>query len=407
MKAIIESEMPRHLEKWGSMGGENWGTMSIWNQNVAILEDFANNRIPYVLQFFSERFDFHNSMAEIELNVAQPGAGKIKLNSIILDEYPWCGTYFKDVPVQITALPELGYKFAGWTGITPADSISTTIVLSNNLIITALFEQKDNPETSLVINEVNYNSSDDFNPDDWVELYNPNTFTVDLSGWMFKDEDDIHIFNFPEGFILDSEEYIVLCRDTTAFLTFFPEVTSCLGNLDFGLSGNGELIRLYDSQGTLVDFFTYDDEDPWPVEPDGNGPALALINPSLDNTVAENWAPSVEHGTPGELNEVDIVGIADLSTPGVFYLGQNYPNPFNPTTTINFSIPENEYVNLVIYNIMGQQICELAAETMDAGTHFIVWNGRDNQGNAVSSGVYILRLQSGERIATKKMLLMK
>ena len=77
-----------------------------------------------------------------------------------------------------------------------------------------------------------------------------------------------------------------------------------MGNFGFGLSGGGELLRLFDSNGQLVDKVEYNDIAPWPTEPDGAGPTLELINPSLENDMASNWAASSGNGTPGAVNSV-------------------------------------------------------------------------------------------------------
>ena len=75
-----------------------------------------------------------------------------------------------------------------------------------------------------------------------------------------------------------------------------------IGNLNFGLSGGGELIRIFDSTGVLADAVYYDDIDPWPEEADGNGPTLELINPFEDNALAINWSASEGYGSPGSIN---------------------------------------------------------------------------------------------------------
>ena len=165
----------------------------------------------------------------------------------------------------------------------------------------------------IVITEINYHSADNFNPEDWVEFYNDSCEIIDISGWVFKDEEDDHIFTFPPNTVLEPGMLIVLCRDTSAFSVLFPEVDNYLGNFDFGLSNGGELIRLFDSQERIIDSLTYDDNPPWPVEPDGNGPTLELIDPSLLNEDPENWRASIApHGSPGQENGWLISPIEDL-----------------------------------------------------------------------------------------------
>ena len=84
-----------------------------------------------------------------------------------------------------------------------------------------------------------------------------------------------------------------------------------------------------------------------------------------------------------------------------------YPNPFNPATTISFTIPASGFTKLVIYNISGQKVRELVLETMTAGMHNVMWDGRSDNGSPVSSGIYFSRLTMGERTASGRMLLVK
>jgi flagellar hook assembly protein FlgD len=90
-----------------------------------------------------------------------------------------------------------------------------------------------------------------------------------------------------------------------------------------------------------------------------------------------------------------------------FELYENYPNPFNPTTTISFNLPKNAPVNLEIFNLKGQKVRTLINSELKAGKHNIVWNGLDNNGKPVASGVYFYRLSNGEQILSRKMMLMK
>ncbi|MDY6915893.1 MAG: choice-of-anchor J domain-containing protein [Candidatus Cloacimonadota bacterium] len=88
-------------------------------------------------------------------------------------------------------------------------------------------------------------------------------------------------------------------------------------------------------------------------------------------------------------------------------LAQNYPNPFNPTTAIEFSLPQNSKVELTIYNSKGQKIKTLINSNLSAGEHVIYWDGKDENGDAMSSGVYLYMLKNGNKRLTNKMLLMK
>jgi hypothetical protein len=95
------------------------------------------------------------------------------------------------------------------------------------------------------------------------------------------------------------------------------------------------------------------------------------------------------------------------SVPERFELLQNYPNPFNASTIINFDLAEPGQTTLEIINIMGQRVATPFDSYTEAGRYSIQWNGRDDHGQTVASGVYLYRLQSGKMTATKKMVLMK
>jgi|GEM_PF-890200 len=101
------------------------------------------------------------------------------------------------------------------------------------------------------------------------------------------------------------------------------------------------------------------------------------------------------------------------SRPVAFELGQNYPNPFNASTTIKFTLPTaadggaTVQTSLRIYNVLGEVVRTLVDESMAPGVHHEVWDGRDDHGNRVASGIYFYRLRAGEFEQTKKMVLMK
>lgn len=94
--------------------------------------------------------------------------------------------------------------------------------------------------------------------------------------------------------------------------------------------------------------------------------------------------------------------------PSAFSLDQNYPNPFNPTTNIVFRLPSSADVKLTIYNLLGQRVAViLDNKTQSAGKHTVQWDGRDEAGKRVSSGVYIYRIEARDFTQSRKMLLMK
>ena len=95
------------------------------------------------------------------------------------------------------------------------------------------------------------------------------------------------------------------------------------------------------------------------------------------------------------------------TVPTNYVLAQNYPNPFNPTTQILFTIPRNERVTLSIFNVLGQRIATLVDGLLTQGTHVVTWNGRDNRGMQLPSGVYFYTLKAPGFAESKRMLMLK
>ncbi len=95
------------------------------------------------------------------------------------------------------------------------------------------------------------------------------------------------------------------------------------------------------------------------------------------------------------------------TVPSTFALHPAYPNPFNPITTLRYDLPEPAFVTLTIFDMMGREISQLVNKNQEAGFKSIVWNGTDNMGRPVSAGVYLYRIQAGEFVQTKKMVLLK
>ncbi|MCI0614612.1 T9SS type A sorting domain-containing protein, partial [bacterium] len=95
--------------------------------------------------------------------------------------------------------------------------------------------------------------------------------------------------------------------------------------------------------------------------------------------------------------------------PEQFALWQNYPNPFNPATTIRFDVPlnSNEFVSLKIYDVEGKLVRTLVSRRMKAGSYIFTWNGQDDIGRSVSSGIYFCRMTAGNFTATRKLVFTK
>ncbi|MCK4653811.1 MAG: T9SS type A sorting domain-containing protein [Candidatus Cloacimonetes bacterium] len=152
----------------------------------------------------------------------------------------------------------------------------------------------------------------------------------------------------------------------------------------------------FDSDGVID---SYDQNPEWTFEEQGYYTVTLTSSNEYneDTEIKENYI----HVTEGVSSDEDIMPIASQ-------LIGNYPNPFNPITTISFITTANTVnTKIVIYNIKGQKVKTLANNRFNVGTHQVVWDGKDENGKSVTSGIYFYKMNSGKFTSTKKMILMK
>ncbi|MEE9429690.1 MAG: CotH kinase family protein [Melioribacteraceae bacterium] len=403
-KNNIEPEIDRHIERWNTFGYNKWLS------NIDILNEFAEKRIGYLRAYFASRFNLEGT-GRITINNNQREAGKVKLNSIKINEFPWSGQYFKGVPIKLQAIPNPGYRFIGWSGDVESSDEIIEYSINDFNAISARFE-KINGFASVVINEINYQSHPKFNTGDWIEIYNNSEESINISNWVLLNELGIEIFKLEENTVLEGKAYLVLSENIDLFQTKYKDVNHKLGNFNIELKNTGDLIQIYNSENTLIDSVRYDNTDPWSSSAAGNGKTLELRNPNLDNSSSANWKVSSTTGTPGKQNDSFTVGVKKEkdSLPTQFKLEQNYPNPFNPTTTISYSTPNvadasftsTTNVELKIYDVLGKEIKTLINKVLSPGNYSIKFDA-----SSLSSGVYYYQIKVGKFIKTKKMILLK
>ncbi len=168
------------------------------------------------------------------------------------------------------------------------------------------------------------------------------------------------------------KDYTILTSDDASTWNAFATITNGDGGLDrISKAGNARYIKMSGiHRGTVYGYSLYE---------------IEVYNDSADTNAPD--------GT--------------VSIPSEFRLYNNYPNPFNPETNIGFEIAKAGNVKLTIFNTLGQQICILADQNYNSGTHKVIWNGKDSFGKVVPAGIYFYRLTSVSNSETKKMIFMK
>ncbi len=393
---IVQPEIPRNFLKWNTPSPQWWDT-SVQNMKI-----FAQNRQQYLRNHLNQQF-VRAGIFDLTLSVIPSEAGNVKLNTIEVGGDLWQGKYFQNVPVTLTANPRNGYIFNHWevNGVTVLEK-SVEINLTKATTVKAVYDDVADDGNSVVFNEINYSSPDENDGGDWVEIYNWGRVDLDISAWVFKDNDDAHQYVIPQNTVLKSHDYLVLCRNANDFSTIYPNVLNYIGEFDFGMGSSEDAVRLYDFTGQLVDSVAYGSESPWPSEPNGNGPTLELSSYRDDNSKAEAWKASLESvGTPGKINSIT-TGIELLTSTVSDNHLKIYPNPFTSETRINIENNRFEPMNIQIYSMDGRLVKN--DQTQD---NVYIWRADNQNGQKLQPGIYICKVQSGSHVFTEKIVFSK
>ena len=424
LSQVIYSEMPYHIDRWEntcSYCPSNWigdgiNSMEEWNEELDRLYEFADIRYEVGWSNIIDEFSL-GGIVEINL-IEQNNLGKIKLNSIVPDHYPWQGKYFIGTTISLEPSPNFENQFSCWL-INDQDIVydeKLILLLTNQyfgsdsiISIEAVYSANDQSNNSIIINEINYNSSDDYDAGDWIEVFNNSDSTIDLSNWIIKDNNDENFFEFMINEIIPSGEFIVICRDSTSFKNIHPDVNNVRGNLGFGLSGSGDMVRLYDEFENLIDSVSYNVSEPWPYLPNGYGPTLELKNPNFDNSFPSSWASSSPLGTPAGQNHtyvnLDLVN-EETNIPFSFEVGNHFPNPFNINVSIPIYSSKTQTLTIKIYDILGRNIF-VDKIRIEIGKNIYTWRGVNKFGDEIPSGLYFFHVMWNNKHFTNKIMCIK
>ncbi len=228
--------------------------------------------------------------------------------------------------------------------------------------------------------------------DDWIELYNSTSNMIPLTGKYLTDKkDNLTKWKFidPNLFLAPNEYLLVWCDEDSGQVGF---------HTNFKLSAGGEFIALVENDGiTISDSLSF-------------GQQTTDISFGRYPDGSNDWV--FMSPTPGTTNNISSVN-EDEFIPYEFSLSA-YPNPFNPTTSIRYSIPNvtlsevgGSRVQLIIYDILGNEVVTLVNEEKPAGTYEVIWNGENSFGKNVSSGIYFARIYANQQFKNLKLILLK
>lgn len=377
----IESEIPAHMQRWN---GNTW----YWNDRINAMRTFIRDRRNLVRNHIRGVFGIAGTF---NLNINTEGQGYVKLNTIHINNFPWSGQYFDNIPVELEAIPAPGYRFVQWKDAENKTSESISVNTADNTSLTAVFQILPESNLKIVINEINYRSADDFDVGDWIELLNISGYTINMSGWELKDDNDDHVFVFPENTIIPADGFLVIVRDRTKFKAGFPEVEIVDGELDFGLGGDEDCVRLTTNEGVLVDEVCYKKSAPWPPGANGAGGTLALKNPFSNNEHPLNWEASESYGTPGRSNFDVITGITQHRT--AFNGLRIFPNPAKSNAVLGFESQTDGFMQVYIMDLAGRKHRLFSNQPVVSGTNIIELDFNQLK-SSIRPGLYVIQLES-------------
>lgn len=227
----------------------------------------------------------------------------------------------------------------------------------------------------LVISKIHYHPLDlpeiNGNQLEFIQINNNGDEDIDLTGIYLR---ELGItYQFPNGSHLAALDSLVLCSDSITYMNYYG--LTPFGGYNRKLSNKSENIVIADAWGNVIDEVHYADSEPWPTEPDGNGPYLQLIDLNSDNSLAENWTYSSS-----------FYNVEDISACKVVI----YPNPSNGIVNI---ITEEDVISVEIVDLSGKTIKLSNCNTIDT--------------SSLNSGIYILKINTLHNLFTEKISIIK
>lgn len=222
----------------------------------------------------------------------------------------------------------------------------------------------------LVISKIHYHPMDaePFNGNqlEFIQIDNNSDDDIDLTGIYLR---ELGItYNFPNGSHLAARDALVLCSDSLAYIQYYNKLP--FGEYQRKLSNKSEKIVLADAWGNVIDEVHYSDSEPWPKEPDGNGPYLKLIDLELDNSLAENWTYSTEYDNADKISDNKLAV---------------FPNPANGMLNI---VTKKHIISTEIIDLFGRIIARFSDNTINVST--------------LPNGYYNIRITTDEEVVVSK-----
>jgi immune inhibitor A len=280
-----------------------------------------------------------------------------------------------------------------------------------------------------------YDASSPAHPSAWSRIQmgfaTPTVVTTNISSQIIEDvKINGDIYRLWTSGNIGNEYFLVENRQKTGYDSYIPGEGLLIWHIDEAKSGNSQewwpgqteanhyLVALEQADGLYqmeqnVNYGDPDDVFPGVLNVTDFNTVSATTSDSYVDGVSFVAVSNISMNTGTAIADFEVGFVSDvgddlsLNLPDQIALNQNYPNPFNPTTSIEFYTPDRGVAKLEIYNITGQKIATILDREVPAGSHTMFWDGNNQQGQSVSSGIYLYRLNINDSQETKKMVLMR
>lgn len=243
----VKIEIPYHLKRWGI-------TQKRYDKSVNDIKVFAKERPAVLFDHLKERFELSDTyLLKIIWSDKENKKGKIKLNSLDIKN-AFEGRYFKNLAVNILAIPSFDYEFVGWEGL-ESNKMNLKLTTENDTLkIKPIFKKKSSSliKGRIVISEVNAQQKEQNM--DWIELYNLTDTVLNVSGFQLRDSEDEHVFILPEDSKISPKGFLIIAQNKDRLCqTINCDTLNIIGSFPFGLGKTKDRIRFYDAEGKIID----------------------------------------------------------------------------------------------------------------------------------------------------------
>ncbi len=235
----------------------------------------------------------------------------------------------------------------------------------------------------VVVSEINYNSLPAYNPGDWIEIYNRGSGTLAMGGWTLRDARNSNAFVIPAGTNLAPGARLVISDSLSSFTDKFAGVDNVIGEPTFSFSNGGDAVRLYAGGDKIKYSVRYNDNAPWPLDPDGTGFTLELVDESGNPNVPASWVAGCLYGSPGTPFIFPCPDAVVNFDPGTINVG---PVPF--TDHLYVGLEDNAIMrSITISDVLGHVLF-----TAEPTAQQFLWDARNTAGHPVGAGMYLVTI---------------